>query len=156
MPRDWRLGEWHRGEYAVSTDPARLDLDLVHGFLTASYWARGIPPEVVRRSVEGSLTFGLYHGARQVGFARAVTDGATFAYVADVFVLEEERGHGLATWLMECVAAHPDLQGLRRWMLATRDAAGLYRKVGFVPLGNPERWMERHFLDVYQRPIYLE
>lgn len=148
--------EWRRGEYVVSTDPERLDLDLIHGFLTASYWAHGIPPEVVRRSIAGALPFGLYHGERQVGFARAVTDGATFAYVADVFVLEEERGHGLATWLMECMVAHPDLQGLRRWMLATRDAAGLYRKVGFVPLGSPERWMERHFADVYGRPLQPE
>lgn len=148
--------EWRRGEYVVSTDPERLDLDLIHGFLTASYWAHGIRPEVVRRSIAGALPFGLYHGERQVGFARAVTDGATFAYVADVFVLEEERGHGLATWLMECMVAHPDLQGLRRWMLATRDAAGLYRKVGFVPLGSPERWMERHFADVYGRPLQPE
>ena len=148
--------EWRRGEYVVSTDPERLDLDLIHGFLTASYWAHGIPPEVVRRSIAGALPFGLYHGERQVGFARAVTDGATFAYVADVFVLEEERGHGLATWLMECMVAHPDLRGLRRWMLATRDAAGLYRKVGFVSLGSPERWMERHIPDVYRRPLQPE
>lgn len=142
--------EWRRGDYTISTDASRLDLDLIHGFLTASYWARGMQREVVEHSIAGSLPFGLYHGERQIGFARVITDQATFAYIGDVFVLEEHRGHGLGTWLMETVVACPELQGMRRWMLATRDAHALYRKVGFVPLHTPERWMERWFPNVYQ------
>jgi GNAT superfamily N-acetyltransferase len=143
--------EWRQGEYVISTDQSRLDVPLIHAFLTASYWAEGIPTEVVQRSIAGSLAFGVYQGERQIGFARVVTDYATFAYIADVFILEEFRGLGLARWLMEVIAAHPQMQGLRRWMLATRDAHGLYRAVGFVPLGAPERWMERRFPDVYRR-----
>ena len=142
--------EWRRGEYTISTDGGRLDLDVVHGFLTASYWARGIPRDVVERSIAGSLPFGLYHGARQIGFARVISDEATYAYIGDVFVLDEYRGQGLGTWLMETVVACPELQGLRRWTLATRDAHALYRKVGFAPLHSPERWMERWFPEVYQ------
>jgi GNAT superfamily N-acetyltransferase len=147
--------EVRRGEHAVSDDPARLDLAVVHGFLSASYWAAGIPEEVVRRSIAGSLAFGLYHlegsGERQIGFARAVTDRATYAYLADVFVLAAARGQGLGTFLMEAVMAHPDLQGLRRWSLVTRDAHALYRKLGFAPLAVPERHMERLDLDLYRR-----
>jgi GNAT superfamily N-acetyltransferase len=142
--------EWRRGEFSISTDADKLDMAVVHGFLTESYWARGIPREVVERSIAGSLPFGLYHGARQIGFARVISDEATFAYIGDVFVLEEYRGQGLGTWLMETVVACPDLHGLRRWTLATRDAHALYRKVGFTPLHSPERWMERWFPDVYQ------
>ncbi len=143
--------QWQQGEYVISTDQSRLDVPLVHGFLTASYWAEGIPIEVVQRSIAGSLAFGLYHGDQQIGFARVVTDYATFAYIADVFILEDSRGRGLARWLMEVVSAHPRLQGLRRWLLATRDAHGLYRIAGFAPLGAPERWMERRFPDVDPR-----
>ena len=125
--------EWRRGEYAVSTDRARLDLPFIHEFLsTQSYWARGRDAETVRRSVEHSLPFGLYRGARQIGFARVVTDRATFAWLADVFVLEEFRGEGLGVWLVETVLAHPDLQTLRRWVLGTRDAHELYRRLGFA------------------------
>jgi GNAT superfamily N-acetyltransferase len=142
--------EWRRGEYTISTDAGRLDLAMVHGFLTESYWARGIPRAVVERSIARSLPFGLYHGERQIGFARVITDYATFAYIGDVFVLEEHRGQGLGTWLMETVVSCPELQGLRRWTLATRDAHALYRKIGFVPLRSPERWMERWFPDIYQ------
>jgi len=135
--------EREREGYLVSTDPARLDLETVHGFLTNSYWARGVPPDVVERSIENSLCFGLYRGDEQVGFARVVTDRATFAWLADVFVLEEHRGRGLGGWLVGIVLAHPELRGLRRWMLATADAHGLYGGHGFRGLGSPEIFMER-------------
>ena len=142
---------WAQGEFEISTDPARIDLNRVHEFLTISYWAREIPVEIVRRSIENALCFGIYCGDRQVGFARVITDRATFAYLADVFVLPEYRGRGLSKWMMECILAHPDLQGLRRWMLATQDAHGLYRQYGFLPLKAPERWMELHDPDVYKK-----
>lgn len=135
--------EYRRGTFVVTTDPARFDREAIHAFLTRSYWAEGIPPEVVNRSIEGSLGFGLLEDGRQVGFARVVTDRATFAYLADVYVLESHRGRGLGGWLVECVTAHPDLQGLRRWTLATRDAHDLYRRFGFESLRAPERYMEK-------------
>ena len=141
--------EWRRGEHEISTDPARLDIALVHGFLTRSYWARGIPLEVVRRSIEHSIAFGLYHGARQIGFARWITDRATFAYLGDVFVLDEYRGRGLGKWLMEAVVSHSDVQGHRRWVLLTRDAHELYRTYGFTALAEPGRYMERRWPDAY-------
>jgi len=139
-------------EVSVDTDPTRLDLELVHGFLTRSYWSPGIPLETVRAAIEGSLCFGMYEGGRQIGFARLVTDRATFAYLADVFVLETHRGRGLSKLLMAAVVAHPDVQGLRRWLLASRDAHGLYRQFGFQPLANPDVFMERHDPDVYRPP----
>lgn len=144
---------WHRGEFTVDTDRARVDLDVVHGFLTTCYWAQGIPRDVVERSIAGALPFGLYHDGdgAQVGFARVISDFTTYAYVGDVFVLEAWRGRGLSTFLMECLVAHPDLQGLRRWVLATRDAHGLYRKFGFTEIAHPERWMHRWDPDVYRR-----
>jgi GNAT superfamily N-acetyltransferase len=137
--------EWRRGEWVISTDRARLQVDVVHGYLARSYWAPGIAREKVERSIEASLCFGVYEAAsgRQVGFARAITDFETFAWVSDVFVLEEARGQGLATWLMETILAHEDLQGLRRWVLATRDAHGLYGKVGFRAVEKPAEYMER-------------
>ena len=139
--------EWRRGEYAISTDPARLDLDVIHGFLSRSYWAEGIPRQTVERSIEHSLPFGVYQrtgaGERQVGFGRVISDRATFAYLADVFVLEELRGQGLGAWMIECMIAHPELQSLRRWALVTRDAHALYRKFGWLELAAPERHMER-------------
>ena len=141
--------EWTRGEYIISTDPARLDIVVIHEFLTRSYWASGVPLNVVKRSIEQSLAFGLYKGHRQIGFARVITDAATFAYLADVFVLGEFHGQGLGKWLIEVVMSHPDLAGIRRWMLATRDAHGLYRKSGFTELRQPERWMEKHNPNVY-------
>ena len=141
--------EWTRGEFTISTEPSRIDLDLVHGFLTDSYWARGIPRELVERSIEHSLCFGLYHRDRQIGFARVITDRATFGYLGDVFVLEAFRGQGVARWLMEVVHAHPELQGFRRWVLLTRDAHALYREVGYTPLAAPERYMEKWTPDVY-------
>jgi GNAT superfamily N-acetyltransferase len=142
--------EERRGEYWVTTDTARMDLDVIHGYLTRAYWSEGIPRDVVERSMRNSLCFALFRGPEQVGFARVITDYATFAYVADVFVLEQYRGRGLATWLMQFVMKHPSLQGLRRWSLATRDAHGLYEKVGFRLL-NPDRWMEIITPDIYKR-----
>jgi len=141
--------EWTRGEFAVSTDRARIDLDVVHGFLAESYWAKGIPREVVQRSIEHALCFGLYHAGRQIGFARVITDRATFAYLGDVFVLEAYRGRGLAAWLLEVIQTHPELQGLRRWVLLTRDAHALYLKAGWSAIAAPDRYMERWFKDVY-------
>jgi GNAT superfamily N-acetyltransferase len=149
--------EWNRGEFIISTDPARLDLELIHAFLSASsYWARGRPSEVIKRSIEHSLTFGIYTGEQrqQVGFARVITDYATFAWMADVFVLEEFRGRGLATWLVEVILRHPDLQGFRRWLLATRDAHDFYRRFGFDDLKRPERWMERADPSMQESPDY--
>lgn len=142
---------WQRGEFEITTDPARINVAAVHRFLTGSYWAKGIPLETVECSIQHSLCFGVYKGWEQAGFARVITDRATFAYLADVFVMEPYRGRGLSRWLMECITAHPDLQGLRRWMLATRDAHGLYKKFGFRELKAPERWMERHDPEIYAR-----
>lgn len=134
--------ERDRGTFQVSTDPARLNLDAIHHYLTNSYWATGISRELVARSLDGSLAFGLYDADRQIGLARVITDRATFAYLCDVYVLEEYRGQQLGVWLMECVMAHPDLQGLRRFMLATRDAHALYAKFGFTPPARPQALME--------------
>ncbi|MBX0326282.1 GNAT family N-acetyltransferase [Oscillochloris sp. ZM17-4] len=128
--------------FRISTDPARLDLDVIHGYLTGSYWAAGRTRAQVARSLSHSLCFGLYAGDAQIGLARVISDYATFAYLCDVFVLEAYRGHGLGTWLMGAVVAHPDLRGLRRFMLATRDAHGLYAKFGFALISAPEKWME--------------
>lgn len=141
-----------RGRLRVSTDKARLDLAVIHGFLSASYWARGIPLPTLEKAIANSLCFGVYDEEQQVGFARVVTDRATFAYLADVFILESHRGQGLAKWLMECIMAHPDLQGLRRWMLMTRDAHELYRRYGFHDPRRPEGIMEIHYPDIYLRP----
>jgi GNAT superfamily N-acetyltransferase len=142
--------EWRRDGFTVSTDRSKLDRKAIHKFLAGSYWATGIPRDVVDRSIEGSLCFGVFESDRQVGFARVITDSATFAYLADVFVLESHRGRGLAAWLMECILAHPELQGLRRWMLVTRDAHPLYRKSGFRDLAHPERIMEMTFPGIYK------
>jgi len=136
--------EWLQGEFQVSTDPDRLQMDVIHGYLSTSYWANGITREVLARAIANSIPFGLYHNGRQVGFARAVTDRATFAYFADVFVLETHRGRGLAQWMVDCALRHPELGGLRNWVLATRDAHELYRRAGYAPLRFPDRWMQRH------------
>ena len=136
--------EWQRGEYRVSTDAARLDVSLIYDFLTQeSYWGRGRSRELIERSIANSLAFGIYKTGQQVGFARVITDYATFAYLADVFILPVERGQGLSKWLLEIITQHPALQGLRRWLLATRDAHGLYEQYGFTPLARPDRWLER-------------
>ncbi len=137
--------QWRSDGLRISTDRAKLDRRMIHEFLAASYWAKAIPRDVVDRSIDNALCFGLYEEGRQIGFARVITDSATFAYLADVFVLESHRGRGLATWLMETILAHRRLQGLRRWMLVTRDAHPLYRKVGFRDLAHPERIMEMTF-----------
>jgi GNAT superfamily N-acetyltransferase len=143
--------ESRRGEFLISTDPNRLDLDVIYEFLTNCYWSKGIPREVVARSIEHSLCFGVYDGnGVQVGFARVVSDFATVAYLGDVFILETHRGRGLSKWLMESITQHPALQGLRRWILLTRDAHELYKKFGFTPVKAPERYMERHDPSVYE------
>jgi GNAT superfamily N-acetyltransferase len=131
------------GDYIISTDKSKLDVDLVHEFLRdRSYWAAGRTREQMKNAIANSICFGVYRDGNQVGFARVVSDGATFAYVGDVFVLEEHRGKGVGRMLMETMLAYPDLQGLRRWILATRDAHGLYEQFGFTRLKFPERWME--------------
>jgi GNAT superfamily N-acetyltransferase len=138
-----------RDGFVVSTDPARLDVEAVHAYLTNSYWATGISRAVVERSIAGSVCFGLFDDRKQIGFARVITDRATFAYLADVYVLDEYRGRGLGAWLMEVIIGHPDLQGLRRFMLVTRDAHWLYTKFGFVTVKSPERHMEIVRPDIY-------
>jgi len=143
--------EYRRGEFLISTSRDRLDLDVIHSFLTNCYWAKGIPSEVVVRSIEHALCFGIYdRNGAQVGFARVISDFATIAYVGDVFVLETHRGQGLGRWLMQCVMQHPTLQNLRRWILTTRDAHGLYAQVGFTPVKAPERFMELYRPSVYE------
>jgi GNAT superfamily N-acetyltransferase len=143
--------EYRKGEFLVSTDKGKLDLSMIYGYLSESYWAKGISKNVVFRSIQNSLCFGIFSGAEQIGFARVITDCATYAYLADVFVLELYRGRGLSKWLMECIVAHPQLQGLRRWTLATRDAHRLYAKFGFKPLAKPDNFMELHDPEVYSR-----
>ena len=152
---------WRQGEFEISTDPHRIDLHLVHRFITKSYWANGVPLETVERSIQGSICFGIYDLAnqdlenqgseKQVGFARVISDRATFAYLADVFVIEAYRGQGLSKWMMACIKSHPQLQGLRRWLLATADAHSLYAQFGFTRLKTPERWMEIHDSGVYSK-----
>jgi len=145
------IAEYRRGEFLISTSRERLSLEVVHGFLTNCYWAKGISRDVVARSIEHSLCFGIYEDSgTQVGFARVVSDFATVAYLGDVFVLESHRGRGLSKWLMECMVQHPALQNLRRWILLTRDAHGLYSQFGFTPVKAPERYMELHRPNVYE------
>jgi GNAT superfamily N-acetyltransferase len=138
-----QIHEQRDGDILVSTDPARLDLETVHGFLTRSYWATDIPREIVERSIRHSICFGAFDGGRQVGFARVISDRATFAYVSDVFVLDSHRGRGIGRQIMTAVTTHPELQNLRLWTLFTRDAHGLYRQVGFREARHPDRLMER-------------
>jgi N-acetylglutamate synthase-like GNAT family acetyltransferase len=143
--------EYRRGEFLISTSRERLSLEMVHGFLTNCYWAKGISREVVERSIEHSLCFGIYEETgQQIGFARVVSDFATVAYLGDVFVLESHRGRGLSKWMMKCIIQHPALQNLRRWILLTRDAHGLYSQFGFTPVKAPERYMELHQPNVYE------
>jgi GNAT superfamily N-acetyltransferase len=162
---DGAVAEHRRGEFLISTDPALLDLDVIHVFLTNCDWAKGIPREVVARSIAHSLCFGVYDGSgttprlakdarhgvpAHVGFARVISDFATIAYLGDVFILESHRGRGLSKWLMECIMQHPALQNLRRWILLTREAHGLYAQFGFTPVKAPDRYMELHRHDVYE------
>jgi len=146
---------WERDGYVISTDRSRLNIDLIHDFLSkTSYWAIDRAREVVQRSIDNSLSFGVYQGNDQVGFARVVTDYATFAWIADVFVLPEHRSKGLSKWLMDVMLSHTQLQGFRRWVLATKDAHGLYERYGFIPLHRPERWMERPDPKMQESPDY--
>lgn len=142
--------EWSKDLYLISTDNRLLDIGLIHSFLSReSYWAKGIPRHIVEDSTRNSICFGLYTDGQQIGFGRVVSDYVTFAYLADIFIIDQFRNKGLAKWLMECIRDHPSLQGLRRWMLATRDAHGLYEQYGFTPLKNPEIFMEKHDPDIY-------
>jgi len=143
------MSVWVKDTFTVTCDPAKLDHAVIAEFLASSYWAKGIPSSTVQKSLANSLCFALLDGDRQIGFARVISDYATIAYLGDVFILPEYRGRGLSKWLMDCITRHPDLQGLRRWMLATRDAHGLYAQYGFTPLKNPEFFMERHDPNVY-------
>lgn len=151
---------WRRDRFLISTDKSLLDIPVVHGYLSNdSYWSKGIPLATVQRGIEHSMAFGVYDTAAprpdarpsQIGFARIISDRATFAYLADVFILPAYRGRGLSKWLMEVIVDHPDLQGLRRWMLLTADAHGLYQQYGFRASAKPDRVMERHDPDVYAR-----
>lgn len=139
-----KLFEAKREQFTISTDPARLDLDVICDFLARAYWAKGRPRERIERSLANSLAFGMYADNKQIGLARVVTDFATFAWLCDVFIDETYRGKDLGKWLMESILSHPELQGLRRWLLATRDAQGLYKQFGWTPLEKPERWMQRY------------
>jgi GNAT superfamily N-acetyltransferase len=134
---------WTRNGFELSTDPARMDLDTVHGFISQSYWGRGRSRDVMRRAMENAICFGVFREGVQVAFARVVTDRAVFAYLADVFVQPAWRGQGLSKWILEAVNAHPDLQGIKRFLLETRDAHGLYEQFGFKPPADPKVYMER-------------
>jgi GNAT superfamily N-acetyltransferase len=146
-----KVGSSQRKDFLISTDKHRLDRELIHKFLTSCYWAEGIPKETVDRSIENSLCFGLYGNGQQVGFARVISDFATYAYIGDVFVVERFRGEGWGKLLMRSIMQHPDLRGLRRWGLVTRDAHRLYAQFGFQPVKSPERHMEIHDGTVYTR-----
>lgn len=148
-----KIIETRHDDYLISTDPAQLDLTAVHAFLTTSYWSTGVPLAVVKKALANSLNFGLYHQGKQVGLSRVVTDYATYAYLCDVYVLEAHRGKGLGHWMVECIMTHPELQNLRRFTLATRDAHSVYAAFGFTALKAPDRMMERHDPEVYQRMV---
>ncbi len=146
--------KWKKDGFTIRTKKNKMNIPYIHEFISnKSYWAEGIPLAVVKRSIKGSLCFGIFHATKQIGFARVVTDSATFGYLADVFIDENYRGKGLGKWLMEVIVSHPELRGLRNWMLATRDAHGLYEKFGFKPLENPERIMRKNNPDVYKKEI---
>ncbi len=146
-----RIQEHHKEQFLISTDPTKLDVESIHAFLSRSFWdSEGIPREIVERSIRGSVCFGVYDGRQQIGFARVVTDGATFAYLCDDYILESHRGKGLGKWLMECILSHPDLQGIHRWVVVTRDAR-LYQKVGFMPLKEPATYLEIVSLEGYKK-----
>ncbi len=137
-------------DYLISTDKSLLDITMIYGYLSGeSYWAKNMPMTVLKSSIDNSICFGVYQQEQQVGFARVITDQATFAYLADVFILETHRGKGLSKWLMKTIMSHADLQGLRRWMLGIRDAHSLYEQFGWKPLSNPERFMQIHNPDIY-------
>ena len=135
--------EIHRDQFTISTDPARLDMNAVHDFLSCAYWAKGRPHERTEKAFSNSLVFGIYEGSRQIGMARVVTDFSIIAYLCDVFIHEDYRGHGLGKWLMKNMLEHPELKLIRRWLLATDDAHGLYQQFDFIQLTDPEKWMQR-------------
>ena len=149
--------KWRKDPFEIDTNRNRLDVDLIHAFLNEkSYWANGRSKKTIERSIRNSVSFGIYTGGRQIGFGRVITDFATFAWIADVFVIEEYRGKGLSKWLMEVMLNHPKLQGFRRWVLATKDAHDLYRRYGFQELKRPERWMERPDPATEESPDYWQ
>jgi GNAT superfamily N-acetyltransferase len=148
------MASWHKNEFTVCDERSRLDVAVIHDYLRGSYWAPDVPLEIVQRSIDNALCFGVFVAEQQVGFGRVITDRATFAYLADVFILEKWRGRGASKFLMQCIRAHPELQSLRRWMLATADAHGLYRQFGFSDLREPQRLMEIVDRDVYRRARY--
>jgi GNAT superfamily N-acetyltransferase len=142
---------FHKNGYLISTDKELIDFDAVYNYLsTDSYWAKQMPAETLKRGIENSICFGIYKQKQQVGFARVISDKATFAYICDVFVLPQFRGAGLSKWLVQTIISHAELQGLRRWSLATLDAHGLYKQMGFVQLSNADRWMEIYRPDIYK------
>ena len=142
--------EQTHGGFLISTNKSKLNIGMIHRYLSReSYWAKNIPLQTVKKSIEGSVCFGLYHLQKQIGFARVITDGAVFGYIADVFIVEQFRGNGLSKWMMKVILDHPDLQGFRRWMLGTKDAHGLYEQFGFAPLDNPEIYMVLRLFNEY-------
>lgn len=145
--------EWKQGEFLISDQSEDLDISTIHNYLRESYWAKGITRKVVEKSIQHSICFGLYHSSKQVGFGRVITDQATFAYITDVFILSKYRGQGLGKWLIACVLSHPELQRMRRWLLATLDAHKLYDKVGFASLQKPEWFMEIYKPEIYQDTV---
>lgn len=143
---------FQKGEFIISTDKSRLDIEMIHRFLSNdAYWSKNIPKSVVERSIGNAFCFGVYLGNQQVGFAKVITDYATIAYLGDVFILPEWRGRGLSVWLMETIMGHPELQGLRRWILLTSDAHRLYEKFGWKQIEDPTKWMDLHDKKVYQK-----
>lgn len=134
--------EFKRDLFVLSDDASKLNIDAICKFLSRAYWADKRPRDVIQKSIKHSLTFGVYHGEKQIGFARVVTDRAVFAYLCDVFIDEDYRGHALGKWMLECILSHPELQGLKRWCLVTKDAHGFYKQFGFTELNDPTKWME--------------
>jgi GNAT superfamily N-acetyltransferase len=145
--------EYTKGGLKITTDKSKLNLEFIKECLDKTYWAKGIPGEVVKTSIENSITYGVFEDGAQVGFARVVTDKATFAYLADVIIDDKHQGNGLAKWMMECIMQNPSLQNLRLFLLATRDAHKLYGKFGFKPVGDPERFMEIFNPGIYSQSI---
>ena len=142
----------YKDDYCISTNRAKLDVNAIHNFLsTQSYWCQNIPIQTVIKSIDNSLNFGLYYEDQQIGFARIISDFSTMAYLADVYVLPEHRGKGLSKWMMQVIMSHPELHGLRRWMLLTADAHGLYKQFGWKEIANPDRYMELHNKNIYQK-----
>lgn len=143
--------EWKKENYSISTNKKKIDVDYVYQFLKQSYWAENIPLKIVRKAIQNSICFGLYHQNKQVGFARVITDKSTFAYLADVFIDPAYRGKGLSKWMMEIIVNYRHLKGLRRFMLATKDAHGLYEQFGFSLMPDTGRWMHIHDPDLYRK-----